>query len=49
MLDGATGADVKDVIRRTVLEHGRSFTQAQLIEIAESGRWKATVNRRKYL
>ena len=49
VLDGATGADVKEVIRRTVLEHGRSFTQAQLIEIAESGRWKATVNRRKYL
>lgn len=49
VLDGATGADVKEVIRRAVLEHGRSFTQAQLVEIAASGRWKATVNRRKYL
>ncbi|MFY8222648.1 MAG: AAA family ATPase [Pirellulales bacterium] len=49
VLDGATGADVKEVIRRAVLEHGRSFTQAQLVDIAESGRWKATVNRRKYL
>jgi len=49
VLDGATGADVKEVIRRAVLEHGRSFTQGQLVEIAESGRWQAAVNRRKYL
>ncbi|MFM7183332.1 MAG: AAA family ATPase [Planctomycetota bacterium] len=48
-LDGGTGADVKEVIRRAVLEHGDRFTQAQLVEIAESGRWQATVNRRKYL
>jgi len=48
-LEGATGADVKEVIRRAVLEHGARFTQAQLVEIAESGRWKATVNYRKYL
>ncbi len=48
-LDGATGADVKEVIRRAVLEHGDRFTQAQLVEIAESGRWKATVSRRRYL
>jgi hypothetical protein len=49
LLEGATGADVKEVIRRAVLEHGDRFTQAQLVEIAESGRWQATVNRRKYL
>jgi hypothetical protein len=49
MLEGATGADVKEVLRRAVLEHGEQFTQAQLFEIAESGRWQATVNRRKYL
>ena len=48
-LEGATGADVKEVVRRAVLEHGARFTQAQLVEIAESGRWKATVNHRKYL
>lgn len=48
-LEGATGADVKEVIRRAVLEHGERFTQAQLLEIAESGRWRAAVNRRKYL
>lgn len=48
-LEGATGADVKEVIRRAVLEHGERFTQDQLVEIAESGRWQASVNRRKYL
>jgi hypothetical protein len=48
-LEGATGADVKEVIRRAVLEHGERFSHEQLIEIAESGRWQATVNRRKYL
>lgn len=48
-LEGATGADVKEVVRRAVLEHGARFTQDQLVEIAESGRWKATVNYRKYL
>ena len=49
MLEGASGADVKEVIRRAVLEHGDRFTQDQLAEIAQSGRWQATVNRRKYL
>jgi transitional endoplasmic reticulum ATPase len=49
ILDGATGADVKEVIRRAVLEHGERFTQRQLVEIAESGRWKAALNRRRYL
>jgi hypothetical protein len=49
VLEGATGADVKEVVRRAVLEHGETFTQQQLIEIAESGRWKAAVNRRRYL
>lgn len=48
-LEGATGADVKEVIRRAVLEYGERFSHEQLIEIAESGRWQATVNRRKYL
>jgi hypothetical protein len=49
VLEGASGADVKEVIRRAVLEHGERFTHAQLVEIAESGRWQTTVNRRKYL
>ena len=48
-LDGATGADVREVVRRAVLEHGATFSTAQLAEIVRSGRWRATVNRRKYL
>jgi SpoVK/Ycf46/Vps4 family AAA+-type ATPase len=48
-LEGATGADVKEVARRAILEHGERFTQEQLLQIAESGRWKAAVNRRRYL
>jgi SpoVK/Ycf46/Vps4 family AAA+-type ATPase len=49
VLDGATGADVKEVVRRAVLEHGETFSQEQLLAVAESGRWKANANRRRYL
>ncbi|MFM8434668.1 MAG: ATP-binding protein [Planctomycetia bacterium] len=49
VLDGATGADVREVVRRAVLEHGESFTQEQLVAVAESGRWKTNANRRRYL
>jgi hypothetical protein len=48
-LEGATGADVKEAVRRAVLEHGESFTTAQLVEVAESGRWRVGANRRRYL
>jgi hypothetical protein len=48
-LEGATGADVKEVIRRAVLEHGEHFTQAQILDITKTGRWQAAVNRRRYL
>jgi hypothetical protein len=48
-LEAASGADVKEVIRRTVLEHGESFTQDQLLDIADSGRWQAEVDRGRYL
>jgi len=40
---------VLEVVRRTVLEHGETFTQAQLLDVAATGRWQATVNRRRYL
>jgi len=48
-LEGATGADVKEVIRRAILEHGEQFTQAHVLDITKTGRWQATVNRRRYL
>jgi transitional endoplasmic reticulum ATPase len=48
-LEGASGADVKEVVRRAVLEHGESFSQDQLLEIAESGRWQTAIDRGRYL
>jgi ATP-dependent 26S proteasome regulatory subunit len=48
-LEGATGADVKEVVRRAVLEYGEHFTQAQILDITKTGRWQAAVNRRRYL
>jgi ATP-dependent 26S proteasome regulatory subunit len=48
-LEGASGADVKEVIRRAVLEHGELFTQSQILDITKSGRWQAAVNRGRYL
>jgi ATP-dependent 26S proteasome regulatory subunit len=48
-LEGSTGADVKEVIRRAILEHGEHFTQAQILDITKTGRWQASVNRRRYL
>ncbi|MFM7289908.1 MAG: AAA family ATPase [Planctomycetia bacterium] len=48
-LEGATGADVKEVVRRTVLEYGERFTEDQLLDVAKTGRWQAAVNRRRYL
>ena len=48
-IEGASGADVKEVVRRAVLEHGGSFTQDQLLDIAESGRWQTAVDRGRYL
>ena len=48
-LEGATGADVKEVVRRAVLEYGEQFTQAQILDITKTGRWQAAVNRRRYL
>lgn len=48
-LEGASGADVKEVVRRAVLEHGDYFTQDQLLAITESGRWQTAVDRGRYL
>jgi transitional endoplasmic reticulum ATPase len=48
-LHGASGADVKEVIRRTVLEHGESFTLDDMLDVAETGRWQTAVDRGRYL
>jgi len=49
LLEAASGADVKEVIRRTILEHGASFTLDDILDVAESGRWKTAINRGRYL
>jgi transitional endoplasmic reticulum ATPase len=49
VLDGATGADIKEVVRRVVLEHGEAFTEDDLVRVADGGRWKANLVRRRYL
>lgn len=39
-LEGSTGSDVREVVRRAVLESGDSITTDLLVDIARSGRWK---------
>ncbi|GAB4083882.1 hypothetical protein GCM10028784_05120 [Myceligenerans cantabricum] len=40
-LDGATGADLREVARRSLLEHGSDgLTTDRVLDIATSGRWK---------
>jgi SpoVK/Ycf46/Vps4 family AAA+-type ATPase len=38
--DGLTGADLREVVRRAVLEHGDQVTTNALHEVVRSGRWK---------
>lgn len=40
-LDGASGAELREVARRAVLEHGAAgLTTAHILEITQTGRWK---------
>ncbi|MCP2262930.1 AAA family ATPase [Promicromonospora thailandica] len=40
-LDGATGADLREVARRSILEHGPDdLTTERVADVATSGRWK---------
>lgn len=48
-LDGASGADLREVARRAVLEFGETFTEKDLTDVALSGRWRTTVNTGQYL
>jgi hypothetical protein len=38
--DGVTGADLREVVRRAVLSHGRALTTARLIAVIAEGRWQ---------
>lgn len=36
----ATGADLRELVRRAVLEHGADFDEHVLLDLARSGRWR---------
>lgn len=38
--DGVTGADLREVVRRSVLESGREVTTASLLDVVAAGRWR---------
>lgn len=41
--DGMTGADLREIVRRAVLEHGDAITADRLLDIVASGRWKPSL------
>ena len=47
--DGATGADLREVVRRAVLERGSDLTDAHLMEVVSTGRWSPKVTIGQYL
>ena len=38
---GLTGADLREVVRRAVLTHGRELTTQRLRAVVAEGRWRA--------
>lgn len=48
-MDGCTGSDVREVVRRAVLEYGATFTGNELADVASSGRWRPKVSTGQYL
>jgi transitional endoplasmic reticulum ATPase len=47
--DGLTGADLREIVRRAVLEHGAGLTTARLLEVVRTGRWKPEPPAGQYL
>lgn len=47
--DGATGADLREIVRRAVLERGPELTTDDLFEVIATGRWKPTPRTGQYL
>jgi len=47
--EGLTGADLREVVRRAVLERGPNVTTDHLVQIASSGRWRPTQSTGQYL
>ena len=49
LTEGASGADLREIVRRAVLERGAALTLADLLDVARSGRWKPDVPTGQYL
>jgi energy-coupling factor transporter ATP-binding protein EcfA2 len=47
--DGATGADLREIVRRAVLERGPDITTSDLLDVISTGRWKPTPPTGQYL
>ncbi len=47
--DGASGSDLREVVRRAVLEHGTEVTEAHLLDVVITGRWQPTAPTGQYL
>jgi transitional endoplasmic reticulum ATPase len=47
--EGASGADLREIVRRAVLEHGPYLTAERLADIARSGRWRPSAPTGQYL
>jgi hypothetical protein len=49
MTNGATGAELREIVRRGVLEHGADVTEDHLAELVRTARWKPAVPAGQYL
>lgn len=47
--DGASGADLREIVTRAVLEHGSALTTTHLLEVVRSGRWQPRLPTGQYL
>ena len=49
MTQGATGAQLREIVRRGVLEHGSGLTDEALVELVQSAGWKPEMPTGQYL
>ena len=47
--EGATGSDLREVVRRAVLERGADLSNADLFDVVSTGRWKPAPPTGQYL
>ena len=49
LTEGASGADLREIVRRAVLEHGSAVTVGDLASVVRTGRWRPKVSTGQYL